>query len=161
MPKNMRKTVSFGDNSETTIKHTKEELEALWYTKSELQSIRNEEVQLAKDSSDKEVAEEDICLRGLEPWQEGYEHYKMRRHNFVINFLAVQNEMKELNVDDPKGLQAFASAHSQQDCRDARRRGKKDATEVGANPGKLLSSVSIRKIRQPRPLQDSDGALAA
>ena len=159
MPKNMRKTVSFGDNSETTVKHTKEELEALWYTKSELQNIRNEEVGLAKDTSEKEVNDEEVCLRGLEPFQEGYDHFKMRRHNFVVNLLAVQSEMKELHVHDPKGLQAFAAAHSQQDCRDARRRGKRDATEVGANPGKLLSGISIRKIRQP--LQDSDGALAA
>ena len=161
MPGNMRKTVSFGDNSETTVKHTREELEALWYSKSELRTIQQEEVQLAKDSSEKEVADDDVCLRGLEAYQEGYEHFKMRRHNFVVNLLAVQNEMKELQVYDPKGLQAFAAAHSQQDCKDARRRGKKDAKEVGANPGKLISGVSIRKIRQPDPLRDSDGALAA
>lgn len=160
MPKNMRKAVSFGDNSETTVKHTREELEALWYSRRELQTIRNDEVLLVKDSSEKEVKEEEICLRGLEPFQEGFDHYKKRRHNFVEALLAVQDEMKELNVDDPKGLQAFASAHSQRDCRDARRRGKTDAKAVGANPGKLISSVSVRKLRT-MPRKDSTGALAA
>lgn len=160
MPRTMRKTVSFGDNnSETTVQHTKEELEALWYSKSELRTIQQGEAQLARDTSEKEVVDDDVCLRGLEAYQEGYEHLKARRHNFVMNLLAVQNEMKELHVDDPKGLQAFAAAHSQQDCKDARRRGKNDAKEVGANPGKLVSLLSVRKIRQPR--QDSDGALAA
>ena len=130
------KHVTFGTASEAAIERDNDEN---WYSKKELANIRREAHDLFK-----EVHSIEECLRGLEIFQEGVDNRKKRRHNFVQALLAVQMEMSNMNMYDPKGLQAFAAAHSIQDSRAARRRGKQDAVDVNQSKGGGVSKLGKR-----------------
>ena len=153
------KTVTFCPTEATIVESqscsstSAEAIESLWYTKEELKDQQRrlrETLQRASDACND--SDEDVCLRGLEPLHEGFEAYRQRRRNFVQALLDVQSDMKELNMVDPKGLQAFASAHSRQDCREARRRGKQGAAAVNQPRGgapKSVDSNSRSSILRP------------
>jgi len=134
----MTKSVTFGPSCEgAASEHSITEPECLWYSKEELKRIKKEaKSRVAKSSSDDDGGpEDDVCLRGLEPYQEDPKNRSNRLRHFVLSLLSVQAEMQEMSLHDPKGLQAFASAHSQRDCRAARRRGKEDAKLVAQSMG--------------------------
>ena len=152
----MMKQVTFGAVSEAVVDR---ENEGLWYSKKELATIRRAGYDLFKESQSPEA-----CLRGLENFQEGIDCLKKRRHNFVQALLTVQKEMSDMSLYDPKGLQAFASAHSLQDVRAARRRGKQDAEDVSQSKGARLFSMEKRSTslsRRFQPVHVSDAAKCA
>lgn len=151
------KHVTFGDVSKADVERKDD---GLWYTKGELAIIRRAGYDLFKESQSPEA--------GLEIFQEGVDNLKKRRHNFVQALLSVQKEMNDMNMYDPKGLQAFASAHSIQDLRAARRRGKQDAVDVNQSKGggafllekrPTFSKTAAR--RRFQPVHVSDGAKCA
>lgn len=154
------KQVAFGTVSEAAIERDNEEN---WYSKKELAIIRRHGRDLFI-----EVHSPEACLRGLEIFQEGVDNRKKRRHNFVQALLAVQKEMSDMNMYDPKGLQAFAAAHSLKDSRAARRRGKQDAVDVNQSKGGGVSKLERRPTfsktassRRFQPQHVSDAAKCA
>ncbi|CAB9513082.1 expressed unknown protein [Seminavis robusta] len=148
----MRKTVSFGTESEVPLPRVSVDNETLWYSKTELIQQKQEGKRLAKEHKGEEESDDgmDDSFRGLEQFQDDdSEQGRRHRHHFVQSLLALQSEMKEMNVNDPQGIQAFARAHSSQDCKEARRRGKSDAAIVG-NKGSSSKKLGLRSISPQR-----------
>jgi hypothetical protein len=97
----MRKSVSFGPSTDAPRPRDVVDCEALWYSKSELLNQRLTGLCLAEEMVG--VDEDDVgdSLRGLEHFQDGRDSTRHRRHEFVKSVLALQMEMKEMNMDDP------------------------------------------------------------
>ena len=127
-----KKSVSFEETTVVSTIDTQDKIDhSLWYHEVELQEIHRTELRLAQGILDDDDDDDSIaCWRGLESYQEGLEHCRHRRHNFVQALLNVQAELRGMNINDPKGLQMFAAAHSNKDCRLARKRGKQDEAYV-------------------------------
>jgi hypothetical protein len=142
----MRKSVSFGSSTEAYKPCEVVDCEALWYSKSELANLKLNGLRLVEEMVG--VDEDDVgdSLRGLEHFQDGSGSTRHRRHEYVKSVLALQMEMKEMNVNDPKGIQAFASAHTSRDCKDARRRGKIDAAVAGNKESAPRKHIGLRSM---------------
>lgn len=159
-PKNMRKSVSFGANNLATfVQPTIEEKNLLWYSKSELSSMRRETVKFVLANKDT-WRYEDVCLRGLELYFKK-DYNRNHRREFVRTILTVQDEMKAIDMEDPRRLRVLASTQSQRDCWDARERAMKDAMEVGTNPEKLIFRSRVRSMPRHTPQRETTGAIAA
>jgi hypothetical protein len=76
----------------------------------------------------------------------GSETSRYRRQEYVKSVLALQMELQEMKVYDPKGIQAFASAHTSRDCKDARRRAKNDASAAGSKVHTPRKEMSLRSM---------------
>jgi hypothetical protein len=142
----MRKTVSFGPRSETSKPLDAVDTEAVWYSKSELVTQKQNVRRLVEEMVG--VDEEDMgdSMRGLEQFQGGSETSRYRRQEYVKSVLALQMELQEMKVYDPKGIQAFASAHTSRDCKDARRRAKNDASAAGSKVHTPRKEMSLRSM---------------
>ncbi|CAB9519488.1 expressed unknown protein [Seminavis robusta] len=116
---NMRKSVSFGEISVSELKEADTpQQNALWYNKDEIISIRKS----AKSVS----ATEDGCTRGLELTEENIK----RRLRHVQSVLELQDEHREQDLVDEKGLQRYASALSKDEAKQAQRRASLDSVNA-------------------------------
>jgi len=152
-----KKHVTFGSASEAMADYSDQNC---WYSREELMQIRQEKTSLAKRAAS---PSDEIYLRGLDPHQEGVDHIHKRRMSFTRAVLAIQNEMQTMRVYDPKGLQVFASAHSSQDVKAARQRGKQDAADVNQPRGGApkLNKKSYGSIKQFHPQHLREAAQSA
>jgi hypothetical protein len=142
----MRKTVSFGPRSETPKPLDVVDTEAVWYSKSDLVTQRQDGRRLAEEMVGADEEDMGDSLRGLEQFQGGPKTSRRRRQEYVKSVLALQKELQEMKVHDPKGIQAFASAHTSRDCKDARRRAKNDAAVAGSKVHTPRRQMSLRSM---------------
>ena len=142
----MKKTVSFGQTTLAPNACEAVYFEDLWYSKSELIDQKHNGRRLVEETVGADEDDMGDTLRGLEHFLHGSDSTQHRRQEYVKSVVALHLEMKQMNLDDPKGIQAFASAHTSRDCKDARLRGKTDAAVVGHKESVTKKHISLRSM---------------
>eukprot|EP00545_Synedropsis_sp_CCMP1620_P009871 CAMPEP_0119004132 /NCGR_PEP_ID=MMETSP1176-20130426/971_1 /TAXON_ID=265551 /ORGANISM="Synedropsis recta cf, Strain CCMP1620" /LENGTH=203 /DNA_ID=CAMNT_0006955809 /DNA_START=170 /DNA_END=781 /DNA_ORIENTATION=+ len=129
--------VRFQESAEVLSRSPQAEDPQMWYSSSDLQSVREESKSTLK--AFKKVGfnataldEDTHCLRGLEHFQKhgGVREKKSRTRSLIQGVLDEQFNQRQMGITDPKGLQVLASACSKQARERALFAAKNDEKEV-------------------------------
>ena len=104
-----------------------EQMADMWYTKADLKEFRRHAKKILKDVSS---MDETDCYRGLEVFENSNRSH--RYQTCVLPVLQLQEDLWDLDVEDPVGLQSYAASLNRKCVESAIKRGLQDSAEACA-----------------------------
>jgi len=141
-----RRSVSFGyvEEVEALPHHHFDDEQAaqMWYSKVELKRFRKQIKKILKGESCMEESMD--CYRGLEVFENS--NRSNRYQHLVIPVLQLQDSLWDMNVEDPIGLQSFASSLNRKCIEEAIVRGLTDSTEACKVHQETFDAVTVESF---------------
>lgn len=104
-----------------------EQMADMWYTKADLKDFRRHAKKILKDVN---AMDETDCYRGLEVFENGNRSH--RYQTCVMPVLQLQEDLWDMDIEDPIGLQSYAVSLNRKCVEAAIKRGFQDSAEACA-----------------------------